>query len=143
MDTLPKQHTTLGLICVLAVLASACGTMTPAHRGGGSTVEYIPLDDVLASETTVATGATDFGVVGGNTKTVKPWRGVVTERCLEMEPHLKVAAARFGVDVGLLAGIVYVESTFNPAARNRSGATGLMQVMPRNADRLDCGDLGD
>jgi soluble lytic murein transglycosylase-like protein len=60
-----------------------------------------------------------------------------------MEPHLKVAAARFGVDVGLLAGIVYVESTFNPAARNRSGATGLMQVMPRNADRLDCGDLGD
>jgi murein DD-endopeptidase MepM/ murein hydrolase activator NlpD len=50
------------------------------------------------------------------------------------EPLIRQAAARHGVPPELLAAIVEFESGGNPEARNRaSGATGLGQVMPREA----------
>jgi murein DD-endopeptidase MepM/ murein hydrolase activator NlpD len=50
------------------------------------------------------------------------------------EPLIRQAAARHGVPPELLAAIVEFESGGNPTARNRaSGASGLGQVMPREA----------
>lgn len=46
------------------------------------------------------------------------------------------AANRFGVDPGLLAGLVATESAFNPNAVSRSGAIGLGQLMPGTAREL-------
>lgn len=46
------------------------------------------------------------------------------------------AAKRFGVDPGLLAGLVSVESSFNKNAVSRSGAIGLGQLMPGTAREL-------
>jgi soluble lytic murein transglycosylase-like protein len=40
------------------------------------------------------------------------------------------AAAEHGVDANLLNGIIWIETKFNARARNRSGAAGLMQLMP-------------
>lgn len=49
-------------------------------------------------------------------------------------PLIQAAAGRYKVDPSLLAGVVDFESSGNPAAVNRaSGATGLGQVMPREA----------
>ncbi len=67
--------------------------------------------------------------------------GTVAERCAALEPLMREAAVRRGIDVGLIAGIVRVESTFRPHVESRAGAIGLMQVMPSNASRLGCGDL--
>jgi soluble lytic murein transglycosylase-like protein len=69
------------------------------------------------------------------------FEGSVADRCRALEPLMREAAVRRGVDVGLIAGIVRVESTFRPAVESRAGAIGLMQVMPSNAARLGCGDL--
>ncbi len=62
-------------------------------------------------------------------------------RCLEVEPVMRVAAMEHQVDIGLIAGIIHVESKFRADAVSRSGARGLMQVMPSVGRRLRCGDL--
>ncbi|MDH5264137.1 MAG: lytic transglycosylase domain-containing protein, partial [Betaproteobacteria bacterium] len=51
-------------------------------------------------------------------------------------PHrepLAAAARQWTVDEALVYGIIRQESRFNPAARSRAGATGLMQLMPATA----------
>lgn len=42
-------------------------------------------------------------------------------------------AVKFGVDPRLVMAIMETESAFNPNARSRSGAIGLMQIIPRTA----------
>ncbi len=49
------------------------------------------------------------------------------------EALLETAAARAGVEVDLLRGLVLRESRFNPKARSGAGAVGLSQLMPPTA----------
>ena len=71
------------------------------------------------------------------------WTGAVVTRCRGVEPLMREAAVRHTVDIGLIAGLIRVESSFRAAVTSRAGAVGLMQVMPRNAERLECGELTD
>ncbi|RKU36642.1 hypothetical protein C6496_12795 [Candidatus Poribacteria bacterium] len=45
-------------------------------------------------------------------------------------------AEEYNVDVELLLAIIYAESNFNPLAVSKSGAAGLMQMMPHTAREL-------
>ncbi|MCL2570677.1 MAG: lytic transglycosylase domain-containing protein [Firmicutes bacterium] len=47
--------------------------------------------------------------------------------------EIKMASARFDIEPDLIASIIRAESSFNPDARNVSGASGLMQLMPATA----------
>lgn len=71
------------------------------------------------------------------------WSASIYERCREVEGHMRAAAMTHGIDVGLIAGVIRVESGFSPDATSSAGARGLMQVMPSTARRHKCDDLGD
>lgn len=60
-------------------------------------------------------------------------------------PALTAAATREGLSPELVAGVVWVESRFNPRATSPKGARGLMQVMPatHNAIAAALGVSGD
>lgn len=58
------------------------------------------------------------------------------QRARRIQKYVTVAAAEYGLDPNLLNGVIWVESKFNPKARNRSGAKGLMQLMPKTGQAM-------
>ncbi|MBW3627731.1 MAG: lytic transglycosylase domain-containing protein [Gemmatimonadetes bacterium] len=51
-------------------------------------------------------------------------------RVVALAPMIAAEAARYALPAALLIAIIQLESEYNPDARSRVGATGLMQVMP-------------
>jgi soluble lytic murein transglycosylase len=52
---------------------------------------------------------------------------------LHYSAYVRVHAERNGLDAAFVAAVIYQESKFDPGARSRSGAIGLMQVTPATA----------
>jgi soluble lytic murein transglycosylase-like protein len=59
------------------------------------------------------------------------------------EPEIRSAAAQHGVDEAIVRAIIHAESAFNPNARSRVGAQGLMQLMPPTARRFGVSNAYD
>jgi soluble lytic murein transglycosylase-like protein len=53
------------------------------------------------------------------------------------------AGERYGLDAALIKAVAYAESTFRPGVVSRSGAMGLMQLMPATAEALGVSDPFD
>lgn len=70
-------------------------------------------------------------------------QGVIAENVSPYDEIIKTHAADLGWDWRLLAAVIYQESKFSISSKSHRGATGLMQVMPRNAARYGIDDLTD
>lgn len=57
-----------------------------------------------------------------------------------MDQIFKEASEKYGVPVNLLKAVAKVESNFNPDAKSRCGAMGVMQLMPKTAAGLGVGN---
>ncbi|MFO1351494.1 MAG: lytic transglycosylase domain-containing protein [Gammaproteobacteria bacterium] len=55
---------------------------------------------------------------------------------LRLAPHIAKIARKNRLDQALLHAVITVESAYNPNARSRAGAMGLMQLMPGTAAGL-------
>ncbi len=53
------------------------------------------------------------------------------------------AARRFGLSVSLIKAVIKAESDYDPMATSKTGAMGLMQIMPDNASRFKLKDPYD
>ncbi len=125
------------LVATSAALV-ACGGSTPARRVAPSAKAAAtrPAPRAAPARKPRAEGEV-------NLSKAEVWRGALGERCRAIEPLIRTAAARHGIDVGLIAGVIRVESSFRPKVRSSAGALGLMQVMPSTARALKCDDLFD
>ncbi len=104
-----KSHTRVGEQIVLAL-----------RQGGeiscqASLVARIDPDEVPIAD--AATGMT------GKSATQAPLDGPFSEL-------IRGAATRYGVDASLVHAVIRAESNYEPRARSRRGARGLMQLMP-------------
>lgn len=61
----------------------------------------------------------------------------------ELNQYFQQAADAYGLDVKFLKCIAYAESNFRPDATSRSGAMGIMQLMPKTAEGLGVSDAYD
>jgi soluble lytic murein transglycosylase-like protein len=58
-----------------------------------------------------------------------------------LRPAFLAAAHRAHVELGLLAAVAQVESSFDQSARSRAGAVGVLQVLPTTAAELKLNPL--
>jgi hypothetical protein len=61
----------------------------------------------------------------------------------ELEPVIRRHSSRHQLHPALIRAVIKAESDFDPQAVSRSGAIGLMQLMPQTAVRLDVRDMYD
>jgi soluble lytic murein transglycosylase-like protein len=57
--------------------------------------------------------------------------------------QIELAAVEAGIDVALVHAVITAESGYNPTAESRTGAQGLMQLMPGTAERYAVKDAFD
>jgi soluble lytic murein transglycosylase-like protein len=61
----------------------------------------------------------------------------------EIDEFVRQAASKYQLDPDFVASVIKAESNFNPHARSRKGAQGLMQLMPQTASQLGVKDAFD
>jgi soluble lytic murein transglycosylase-like protein len=57
--------------------------------------------------------------------------------------EIREASQRYGVDEAVVRAVIHAESAFQPNARSRAGAQGLMQLIPATAARFGVADAYD
>lgn len=65
-----------------------------------------------------------------------PWTDADLPRIRALQPKIRAAAQRHGVDPHVMNAIIWHESHFNASARGPGGAAGLMQLMPTTSKSL-------
>jgi soluble lytic murein transglycosylase-like protein len=67
----------------------------------------------------------------------------IADNVTQYAPQIEHAAEEYKVDKALVHAVITAESGYNPKAVSRTGAQGLMQLMPETAKRYEVKDMFD
>lgn len=86
--------------------------------------------------------------VGATAKNIGKWAAYQDPQLFRADPStydrlIRRVAAEYHVDFALIKAVMQVESGFNPYARSRKGALGLMQLLPSTAQRYGIDNILD
>ena len=130
----------------LVVVLVAC----TAGSGSAQIYQYVNDDGTLEFTTRPRAGRTADRVIGAGEQRQEPPR----YRTSRTNPNpnaqhdafdglIREAANAYGVPFAFIKAVIRVESAFDPHAVSHAGAMGLMQLMPRTAESLNCADPFD
>jgi len=149
--TSTRKATPVHALVLMAVLATAAGIMQLNRSLPGSdfassvTVKRVApsprvLDDmVIPREQTW----TDQEEEGQDQDQEKEPPETIEQKRERFAPLIHAAASASKVEASLIAAVVTAESAFDPKAVSRTGAVGLMQLMPDTAQRYGVTDRWD
>ena len=134
---MPRIHRHAALVLVACVVACTPVGEPPRQPAPLQPVaQSAPPEPQLAPEPTPAPAPEPTPEPEPAAPLDKPWADADEARILAVQPFVAEAAATHGVDPYLVNGLIWVESKFRSKAKNKSGARGLMQLMPTTAKAL-------
>jgi len=121
----------VAFVAVVAGLVAVSGAQADTYRmvdgSGGVHLTNAPADPRYRG----------LPVVSG---TATGWLRMTETSHSQYATEIREISARHGVDANLVESVIRAESAFNPTAVSRSGAGGLMQLMPKTAVMLGVRD---
>lgn len=124
----------LGVFCFLFLTAVVVSMFSPAYAD-----IYIHVDSEGVIHLTNAPTSRDYKLYISE----QPGGTVLGYQTRNFDPIIEAASKKHGIDFPLLKALIKAESNFDPYAISRTGAMGLMQIMPATVEALRIEDPFD
>jgi soluble lytic murein transglycosylase-like protein len=151
-----NKATPFHVFVLATLLAASAGFMhlnknriSTAPRDAQVLVQVAPENSGMREKAVVVAAAEPVAQVSGEAAQpaqppVQPAvRETIAQKRARYAPHIAAASRATRVDGDLIEAIIAAESAFNPLALSRTGALGLMQLMPATAERFGVTDRLD
>lgn len=141
------MHNTFYLLMTSLQRHAAIGLTTTAIVGIGSLAFSVPTSAAEIYQLIGPNGSISLTNVPSDPRYRKieiessRFHTTMSER--ELEPVIRRHSSQHQLHPALIRAVIKAESDFDPRAVSRSGAVGLMQLMPQTAVRLDVRDMYD